>query len=381
MNVPCIALGKHLLTALATLFALLSPPLSATAGRSRFVLPDLDTPRSQRPLSLLPTLPGSVWPDFREAPSFRNGKECIPSELYYSGYKEEESLCDSLAIHVAMTLDATYIRGSVAAIFSIVQHSVCPENVVFHFLASDSKAELAQIIRLTFPYLKFKVYHFDVSLVKDKISASIRAALEQPLNYARSYLAEILPSCVKRVIYLDSDVVLIDDISRLWATNLDGHPLGAPEYCHANFTLYFTDAFWTDATLSAVFEGRNPCYFNTGVMVMDLDMWRFWGYTKAIEDWMEVQKSVRIYELGSLPPFLLVFAGDVQPIEHQWNQHGLGGDNFEGLCRTLHPGPVSLLHWSGKGKPWVRLGSGRPCALDSLWAPYDLVSDSNFLQS
>lgn len=107
---------------------------------------------------------------------------------------------------------------------------------------------------------------------------------------------------------------------------------------------------------------------------MDLVKWRKEGYTKRIERWMEIQKSDRIYELGSLPPFLLVFAGHVAPIEHRWNQHGLGGDNVKGSCRDLHPGPVSLLHWSGSGKPWLRLSSKRPCPLDSLWAPFDLYT-------
>nr|DAD38179.1 TPA_asm: hypothetical protein HUJ06_008820 [Nelumbo nucifera] len=95
-----------------------------------------------------------------------------------------------------------------------------------------------------------------------------------------------------------------------------------------------------------------------------------------IERWMEIQKNGRIYELGSLPPFLLVFAGHVAPIEHKWNQHGLGGDNVKGSCRDLHPGPVSLLHWSGSGKPWLRLDSKQPCPLDALWAPYDLYGPS-----
>jgi hypothetical protein len=51
-------------------------------------------------------------------------------------------------------------------------------------------------------------------------------------------------------------------------------------------------------------------------MVMDLVKWRRFGYTKRIERWMEIQKTNRIYELGSLPPFLLVFAGHMAPIEH-----------------------------------------------------------------
>ncbi|XLR49953.1 hypothetical protein HN51_000635 [Arachis hypogaea] len=72
-------------------------------------------------------------------------------------------------------------------------------------------------------------------------------------------------------------------------------------------------AFWSDHHFVGTLEGRRPCYFNTGlmVMVMDLVRWRTKGYTKRIERWMEVQKSVRIYELGSLSPFLLVFAGHV----------------------------------------------------------------------
>ena len=208
------------------------------------------------------------------------------------------------------------------------------------------------------------------------ISTSVRQALEQPLNYARNYLAGMLEPCVRRVIYLDSDLIVVDDIAKLWRTDLGSKTIGAPEYCHANFTKYFTPAFWSDERFSGAFEGRSPCYFNTGVMVMDLERWRKVGYTEVIERWMEIQKSDRIYELGSLPPFLLVFAGEVAPIEHRWNQHGLGGDNVRGSCRDLHPGPVSLLHWSGSGKPWFRLDSRKPCPLDTLWAPYDLYGHS-----
>ncbi|RLM69796.1 putative galacturonosyltransferase-like 1 [Panicum miliaceum] len=51
-------------------------------------------------------------------------------------------------------------------------------------------------------------------------------------------------------------------------------------------------------------------------------------------------KRVRISELGSLPPFLLVFASCIASVDHRWNQHGLGGDNYHGL----HAGAVCLLH-------------------------------------
>lgn len=140
-----------------------------------------------------------------------------------------------------------------------------------------------------------------------------------------------------------------------------------------NLVFVYLDRFWSNPEFAASFKGRRPCYFNTGVMVIDLWKWREGKCTERLEAWMRTQKLYRIYELGSLPPFLLVFAGDVEGVDHRWNQHGLGGDNLQGLCRNLHPGPVSLLHWSGKGKPWRRIDARRPCPLDSLWAPYDLL--------
>ncbi|XP_077233232.1 putative galacturonosyltransferase-like 1 [Tasmannia lanceolata] len=314
---------------------------------------------------------------YREAPEFYNSPNCssIPTD-------DDPLLCSPNTVHVAMTLDSAYLRGSMAAILSVLQHSSCPQNIEFHFVASSSDSDLRNKISISFPYLRFRVYHFEDSSVSRLISTSLRAALDRPLNYARTYLASVLPTCVHRVVYLDSDLVLVDDIAKLTATRLgESSVLAAPEYCNANFTSYFTPTFWSNPSLSLTFEGRKACYFNTGVMVIDLDRWRAGDYTAKIEEWMELQKRMRIYELGSLPPFLLVFAGNIAPVDHRWNQHGLGGDNFRGLCRNLHPGAVSLLHWSGKGKPWARLDANRPCPLDALWAPYDLLQTPFVLDS
>ncbi|KAG0489771.1 hypothetical protein HPP92_006634 [Vanilla planifolia] len=273
---------------------------------------------------------------FRRSPSFYNAAECGASA------SDSITACDPELVHIAITLDEEYLRGSMAAVHSVLQHAFCPENVFFHFLVSDEFLE--SLVRTSFPRLRFKVYFFDPARVRNLISSSVRQALEQPLNYARNYLADMLEPCVRRVIYLDSDLVVVDDIAKLWNTDLHGRTVGAPEYCHANFSKYFTPRFWSDPNLADTFVARRPCYFNTGVMVLDLDMWRRSDCTRLIERWMEVQKLAaggRIYELGSLPPFLLVFAGHVAPIEHRWNQHGLGGDNVHGSCRALHPGPAN----------------------------------------
>ncbi|KAM7251250.1 hypothetical protein ACFE04_023133 [Oxalis oulophora] len=107
-----------------------------------------------------------------------------------------------------MTLDSTYIRGSIAGIFSVLRHATCPQNIIFHFITTTAKIHprhhhhhhqdrLHKTITIAFPYLTFHFYHFDSNLVKGKISYSIRSALDQPLNYAMIYLADLLPSSVK----------------------------------------------------------------------------------------------------------------------------------------------------------------------------------------
>ncbi|CBI27064.3 unnamed protein product, partial [Vitis vinifera] len=77
-----------------------------------------------------------------------------------------------------------------------------------------------------------------------------------------------------------------------------------------------------------------------------------------------------------MPQDDVVFAakGFVQPFYHSHSH-----DPRCHLSPNLHPGPVSLLHWSGKGKPWLRLDSKRPCPLDSLWAPYDLFRHASLI--
>ncbi|KAK8510964.1 hypothetical protein V6N13_091236 [Hibiscus sabdariffa] len=105
-------------------------------------------------------------PVFREAPAFRNGDSCGSNK--------------SDLIHIAMTLDENYIRGTMAAVLSMLQHSNCPENLSFHFLCAHSDVELVSSIQSTFPYLNSKIYRFNSNRVRGKISksTSIRPAIE-----------------------------------------------------------------------------------------------------------------------------------------------------------------------------------------------------------
>lgn len=113
----------------------------------------------------MPTSPNVLA--FREASAFRNGENWGSTETSH--------------IHVSMTLDANYLRGTMLAILSILQHSTCPDNFEFHFPCAHFKHGVFSN-NSTFPYLHYKVYRFDSKWVWGKISKLIWQALDQPLN-------------------------------------------------------------------------------------------------------------------------------------------------------------------------------------------------------
>ena len=119
----------------------------------------------------------------------------------------------------------------------------------------EEQGVLHVLVRSTFPSLNFKVYIFLEDTVINLIFSSNRQALENQLNYTRNYLGDILDSCIDHVIYHDFDVVVVDNIVKLWETNLTSmRVIEAPEYCHVNFTKYFIDPFWSNPILSQVWS-------------------------------------------------------------------------------------------------------------------------------
>ncbi|KAK4768701.1 hypothetical protein SAY87_003842 [Trapa incisa] len=111
---------------------------------------------------------------FKEAPEFYNSLDCPAVD-------SDQILCSPEAVHVAMTLDTQYLRGSMASILSILQHSACPQNVAFYFIyfAATSNSTLHRST-IAASYLRFEVYPFDDSAVARLISTSIRSTLTAP---------------------------------------------------------------------------------------------------------------------------------------------------------------------------------------------------------
>ncbi|WP_412543892.1 glycosyltransferase [Longispora sp. K20-0274] len=86
-------------------------------------------------------------------------------------------------------------------------------------------------------------------------------------HYFRCLLPRIYPDSVGRVVYVDADTLVLDDLAPLWNFPLAGRPVAAA----GDLMSVIRDAIdhWHEIGL----DGDAP-YFNSGVMVIDLRRWR-----------------------------------------------------------------------------------------------------------
>lgn len=86
-----------------------------------------------------------------------------------------------------------------------------------------------------------------------------RGSLSQ---YARLFVASVLPSGLERVLYLDCDTIIVQSLEELWNLNLHGKTIAA-----------LKDAFsrWYRMNIDLK---PNDIMFNSGVMLIDLEKWK-----------------------------------------------------------------------------------------------------------
>lgn len=82
--------------------------------------------------------------------------------------------------------------------------------------------------------------------------------------YLRVLASDLMPEIVHKFIYMDCDIIVNDDISELWETDVEGVALAATKDLPR-----FTPLYRKNLSL-----GENADYFNSGVMVVNADYWR-----------------------------------------------------------------------------------------------------------
>ncbi|KAL9257731.1 putative galacturonosyltransferase 10 [Drosera capensis] len=181
------------------------------------------------------------------------------------------------------------------------------------------------------------------------------------LNHLRFYIPEVCPS-LKRVVFLDDDVVVQKDPAALFSLDLNGNVNGAVETCMETFHRYHKYLNYSHPLIRAHFD-PDACGWAFGMNVFDLVEWRKRNVTGLYHYWQEKNVDRTLWKLGTLPPGLLTFYGLTEPLDPSWHVLGLGYTNVD--SKVIAKGAV--LHYNGNSKPWLKIGIEK---YKPLWDKY-----------
>ncbi|KAL5059021.1 hypothetical protein RYX36_030625 [Vicia faba] len=111
------------------------------------------------------------------------------------------------------------------------------------------------------------------------------------LNHLRFYLPEIFPN-LKKVLFLDDDVIVQKDLTGLWSINLKGNVNGAVETCIESFHRFDRYLNFSNPLIAKNFDPR-ACGWAYGMNVFDLVEWKKQNITEVYHNWQKLVSTLQ----------------------------------------------------------------------------------------
>ena len=160
-------------------------------------------------------------------------------------------------------------------------------------------------------------------------------------TYFKLALPQMLPLSAAKAIWLDCDLLVLDDIGPFWDSDLRGDPLGAVQ----DAVVPFVSSRCGIASHSELGIPANAKYFNAGVMLVDLEQWRRGEIERRAIDYLKkYESSVVFWDQEALNA---VLAGNWTELDDRWNHNA-------SVPRGLPDGNKlpAIVHFAGSLKPW-----------------------------
>ncbi|CAL0328385.1 unnamed protein product [Lupinus luteus] len=317
-------------------------------------------------------------------------------EYFKSSHYEEKAAVEKFkdsSLHHYVIFSNNVLAASVV-INSTVMHAKESQNQVFHVL-TDGQNYYA--MKLWFLRNKYKgvaiqvmdVEHLDLDSQKgdplhlslpeefrvsfhdvDNPSMSqIRTEYISIFSHSHYLLPDIFRS-LNKIVVLDEDVVIQQDLSALWNLQLGEKVNGAVQFCSVRLGRL-------KSYLGQKGFSPNSCSWMSGLNIIDLVRWRELGltqtYQRLIKDMSIQEGSMKGSAWGAS---LATFESKIYALNESWVVSGLGHD-YVIDTQVINTAPV--LHYNGKMKPWLDMGIPR---YKSYWKKFlnkedQLLSECN----
>lgn len=251
-------------------------------------------------------------------------------------------------INIVFSTDNNYVQHFCAALISILLNSSSENFRVFVLdggISDKNKQKIEKLKRVkdfNIEYLNIDNGYFsDLPLNRSYISIA---------TYYRLLLPEILPTDVKKVIYLDCDVIVKTDIAEMWNENLEG---------------YLAAAIEDEGCISQIKRLNLPdknSYFNAGVMFFNIDELRKLDFQNMWKTYFKQNEDIILLQDQDILNGVL--NGRCKFLSLRWNANGrLYSKNnllehfysYEDADSAAHN--PAIIHYTDKNKPWMKLCS------------------------
>jgi lipopolysaccharide biosynthesis glycosyltransferase len=232
-------------------------------------------------------------------------------------------------IHLAVAVNDNYAPHLAVMLTSIQMNHASNHSFCFYILdggnlSSESKHKLLKSLdrfNQTIYFLEMDSTLFSNCVVQSYFSIEA---------YYRLSIPDLLDESIHKVIYLDSDIILNRDIAYLWETDVSNHCVGA---------VYDKFAYYRCKDLSIPPEHG---YFNSGVLLINMDKWRENKISKKAFEYLDQQGSDLEYPDQDTLNVLL--HDKWLKLSEEWNSMSI--DLYHSAAKP------SLIHFVSDNKPW-----------------------------
>lgn len=241
-------------------------------------------------------------------------------------------------IPVFFASDDNYIPCLAVAIHSLEKNANKKNNYKLIILHSGMSEKGKQEIK-EFEQENIKIDFKDISNIendlKDDLALRLRDYYSSTIYY-RIFIGSLFPEYHKAV-YIDSDVVLLDDIANLYNTDLEGNIIGAIPDGVVHDSKKLQDYVEVNDGV------ENKKYFNSGVLVIDLDKFR---ETRVEERFVRILTKYNCDTIAPDQDYLNILCKDkVKYLPLSW-------DKMPDYCEHLDEKDLHLIHYNMFRKPW-----------------------------
>lgn len=240
-------------------------------------------------------------------------------------------------LQIFYACDDAFVKYTIVSLRSMIENASKEHNYHVHILNTNITEEMKQRV-LELQNESFEITFDDVNKYLDSIAEKLPLRhYYSKTTYFRFFISEMFPKYDK-ALYIDSDTIVLGDISKLFETDVSDHYLAAcTEQAMAQVGVYGTYA-------EEVVGVCRDQFFNAGVMLINC---------KAFRENEVLDKF--IYHLGQYNFIVtqdedylnLICKDNVLLLDQKWNTELTDGLEYPYDINTAH-----ILHYIMVNKPW-----------------------------